>query len=176
MTFPKLNRRPAYCSRLYGMWFNYLESSRFNIVFVHCRDGNESPLEKSGCFNYFTVGWITGIMLKAFRSGLGYSDLFRLPTLDQSKESAARLQRLWEEEQGGFRGFHLHWDASHSFVQRMWQTSSNPYLMVIKVYQLTYLYLILWWYYYLFTIISYLTMLVAVEPSTVQLLVVARPT
>ena len=38
-------------------------------------------------------------MLKAFRSGLGYSDLFRLPTLDQSKESAARLQRLWEEEQ-----------------------------------------------------------------------------
>ena len=69
------------------------------IFFVHFRDGNESPLEKSGCFNYFTVGWITGIMLKAFRSGLGYSDLFRLPTLDQSKESAARLQRLWEEEQ-----------------------------------------------------------------------------
>ena len=69
------------------------------MYFVHFRDGNESPLEKSGCFNYFTVGWITGIMLKAFRSGLGYSDLFRLPTLDQSKESAARLQRLWEEEQ-----------------------------------------------------------------------------
>ena len=27
------------------------------------------------------------------------SDLFRLPTNDQSKETASRLQRLWQEEQ-----------------------------------------------------------------------------
>jgi hypothetical protein len=38
-------------------------------------------------------------MIKAYRHGLGYTDLFTLPKADQSKHSAARLQRLWEEEQ-----------------------------------------------------------------------------
>ena len=57
------------------------------------------PLEKSGFFSYFTVGWITNIMIRAYRKGLGNTDLFRLPTNDQSKESASRLQRLWQEEQ-----------------------------------------------------------------------------
>ena len=63
------------------------------------KTGNELPLQTSGCFNYFSSGWITGIMVKAYKSGLGYADLFRLPAPDQSKESASRLQRLWQEEQ-----------------------------------------------------------------------------
>ena len=63
------------------------------------KTGNELPLEKSGFFSYFTVGWITNIMIRAYRKGLGYTDLFRLPKNDQSKESASRLQRLWQEEQ-----------------------------------------------------------------------------
>ncbi len=37
-------------------------------------------------------------MVRAYRSGLGLKDVFSLPTHDQSKESAARLQRLWDEE------------------------------------------------------------------------------
>jgi hypothetical protein len=38
-------------------------------------------------------------MIKAYHHGLGYTDLFTLPQKDQSKHSAARLQRLWDEEQ-----------------------------------------------------------------------------
>ena len=63
------------------------------------RTDNELPLEKAGCFDYFTVGWITSIMMKAVRHGLGYQDLLKLPKSDQSKDSASRLQRLWIEEQ-----------------------------------------------------------------------------
>ena len=63
------------------------------------RTGNELPLESSGCFSYITAGWVTQVMIRAYRYGLSYSDLFNLPTPDHSKESAARLQRLWEEEQ-----------------------------------------------------------------------------
>lgn len=71
----------------------------FHTTNYYCRTGNELPLEKSGCCNYFTVGWITNIMIKAYKSGLSYTDLFRLPAQDQSKDSASRLQRLWVEEQ-----------------------------------------------------------------------------
>lgn len=63
------------------------------------KTSNDLPLENSGCFNYFTVGWITGYMVKAFRSGLGFTDLFRLSANDESKDTASRLQRLWDEEQ-----------------------------------------------------------------------------
>ena len=54
------------------------------------RDDNEIPLEKAGCWNYFTVGWVTSVMIKAIKSGLGYKDLYTLTTRDQSKESASR--------------------------------------------------------------------------------------
>ena len=54
--------------------------SRKNATFLYFRNENELPLERSGCFNYFTVGWINSVMIKAVRSGLGYADLFRLPT------------------------------------------------------------------------------------------------
>ena len=38
-------------------------------------------------------------MIRALRHGLGMKDIFTLSTLDQSKEAAGRLQRLWTEEQ-----------------------------------------------------------------------------
>ena len=60
------------------------------LIFFFNRDDNEIPLEKAGCWNYFTVGWVTSVMIKAIKSGLGYKDLYTLSTRDQSKESASR--------------------------------------------------------------------------------------
>ena len=59
-----------------------------NNIFL--KRNNEIPLEKAGCWNYFTVGWVTSVMIKAIKSGLGYKDLYTLTTRDQSKESASR--------------------------------------------------------------------------------------
>ena len=37
-------------------------------------------------------------MLKAYRSGLSRLDIFTLPTIDQARENAERLERIWREE------------------------------------------------------------------------------
>ena len=59
-------------------------------MYFNNREDNEIPLEKAGCLSYFTVGWITSVMIKAIKSGLGYKDLYTLAKRDQSKESASR--------------------------------------------------------------------------------------
>lgn len=55
-------------------------------------------MEHAGCCSFLCISWLTSSMVKAFRTGLSKLDLFTLPTRDQARENAERLERIWRAE------------------------------------------------------------------------------
>ncbi|XP_037373973.1 ATP-binding cassette sub-family C member 11 [Talpa occidentalis] len=56
------------------------------------------PMDDAGLFSYFTVSWITPLMVLGSRKCLNENTTPELSVVDASTQNAKRLHRLWEEE------------------------------------------------------------------------------
>ena len=64
------------------------------------RVGRTLPVEMPGnsWSHCISLSWLTGMMIKAWRTGFSDADVLDLPVRDQAINNAQRLQRLWELE------------------------------------------------------------------------------
>ncbi|KAK7074923.1 hypothetical protein SK128_015441 [Halocaridina rubra] len=59
---------------------------------------NVLPTRYAGFISFFSVGWLTSMMWKAFKQKLDPKEIWSLPREEGSEENSKRLERLWCEE------------------------------------------------------------------------------
>ncbi|XP_064086924.1 ATP-binding cassette sub-family C member 5-like isoform X2 [Macrobrachium nipponense] len=86
-------KEPGCCNTKYSQQLMHLLPFR-----PKRKDKRLLPGSSAGLFSYFTVHWLTRLMVKAFKSGLQPSDLWTIQADDGAEKNADRLLRLWEDE------------------------------------------------------------------------------
>ncbi|XP_068243109.1 ATP-binding cassette sub-family C member 5-like isoform X2 [Palaemon carinicauda] len=98
ITEPNEYKEPGCCNTKYSQQLMHLLPFR-----PKRKDKRLLPGSSAGLFSYFTVHWLTRLMVKAFRKGLQPADLWTLQSEDGAEKNADRLMRLWEDEIGASR-------------------------------------------------------------------------
>ncbi|CAL4079407.1 unnamed protein product, partial [Meganyctiphanes norvegica] len=63
------------------------------------KDDSSMPSNDAGLFSFFSINWLSGLMWKAYKTGLQQEDLWNLHRDDCAEVNCSRLERLWEKEQ-----------------------------------------------------------------------------
>ena len=85
------------------------------------------PLHTSGFFSYLTIGWLTQLMIKSYRTGLTKLDLHTIPEGDQARDNAERLQRFWDEE------LTLTGGENPSFGRAVWRFARTRFIVAVTL-------------------------------------------
>ncbi|KAL3847028.1 hypothetical protein ACJMK2_017964 [Sinanodonta woodiana] len=77
----------------------YSQSLR-KLLPIRCEQSpkDEIPVASAGCFSILTFSWMTPIMWKIYKKGIGSIGHLAIGESERSKPNAARLEKIWKEE------------------------------------------------------------------------------